>query len=190
MLKINVLSNDEFENLPKSVTRGSDISGSMGFADPATGTAYVRHSVSHDLNKFLVNHEMEELLVSESTHEDENGIRHKKFKDFVKHFFFPPSILSDNAKKNEQKKADKESQALALQQQRQSELQTSMNSQLGGLFGGQWGSESTRAPAVENSSVAGNVGSSLTQGLGQQGLGNLSADQLMRSKGWLGPTQY
>jgi hypothetical protein len=77
MYKIQVLDNEEFDRLGPEITRGSDISQSLGFADKATGNAYVRYTGVPDLEKYLVNHELEELQADESTHEDENGIRHK-----------------------------------------------------------------------------------------------------------------
>jgi len=76
MYTVHVLSNNDFDKLSSSVTRGSDISRSFGFADPKTGHAYVRYSHQSELNKYLVDHEMDELVASESSHEDENGIRH------------------------------------------------------------------------------------------------------------------
>ena len=81
MYKIEVLSNKEFDALPKSITRGSNISQSLGFADPRTGKAYVRQVAHPELQKYLINHEFKELEMAESTHEDENGIRHKSFWD-------------------------------------------------------------------------------------------------------------
>ena len=79
MYKIQVLSNKDFDNLPISETRGSDISMSLGFANKFTGNAYVRYTSHPDLQKYLIDHEFEELVMSESAHEDENGIRHKGF---------------------------------------------------------------------------------------------------------------
>ena len=83
MYTINILSNDVFDNLPSNVTRGSDISRSLGFADPKTGQAYVRYTAHNDLTKYLIDHEFEELVMNESAHEDENGIRHKDSGGFL-----------------------------------------------------------------------------------------------------------
>ncbi len=84
MYEIKILSNKQFDDLPQEITRGSDISDSLGFANPFIKKAFVRETGVHELNKFLVNHELEELMASSSTHEDSNGIRHKKFfKEFV-----------------------------------------------------------------------------------------------------------
>ena len=102
MYEIKVLDNQTFDSLGPEVTRGSDISDSLGFADQRTGRAYVRYTEFPELQKYLINHELEELTISESSHEDENGIRHKKGSSFFKHFFFPPSILTDAASKGNQ----------------------------------------------------------------------------------------
>ena len=79
MYEIKVLSGHDFDSLPSTITRGSDISDSLGFADRRTGRAYVRYSAHPELQKYLINHELDELEANESTHEDGNGIRHKKF---------------------------------------------------------------------------------------------------------------
>src|SRR3990167_1625218 len=77
MHTIKILSNEEFDNLPTSETNGSDISQSLGFANPFTGRAYVRYSAYPEVTKFLVEHELEELFgPGHPGHEDENGIRH------------------------------------------------------------------------------------------------------------------
>jgi len=81
MYRIHILTNDEFDNLPREATRGSDVSDSLGFANKYTGDAYVRATASGELNQYLISHELEELVNSSSAHEDENGIRHKKGKN-------------------------------------------------------------------------------------------------------------
>ena len=102
MYEMKVLDNQDFDNLPITETRGSDISDSLGFANKHTGRAYIRHTGIHDLDKYLINHELEELQADESTHEDENGIRHKKGPKFFKDIIGPalmsviPSLLSGN----------------------------------------------------------------------------------------------
>lgn len=80
---IRVLTDKEFDNLPNSITRGSDVSDSMGFADPYTGRAFVRYTASHNLNKYLINHELEHLVNAPCTDVDENGICHKKVGRFL-----------------------------------------------------------------------------------------------------------
>ena len=89
MYEIKVLSNDEFDNLPSEETRGSEIHDSLGFANKYNGKAYVRQTGHHELNKYLISHELEELESDESTHEDENGIRHKKGPKFFKDIIMP-----------------------------------------------------------------------------------------------------
>ena len=87
MYEIKVLSSDEFDQVAKSDPRYEYVDDSnMGFADRQKGIAYVRGTHIHDLNKYLISHELEELELDESTHEDPNGIRHKKF---FKQFFLP-----------------------------------------------------------------------------------------------------
>src|SRR3990167_10772666 len=94
MYEIKVLSNQDFDSLPEEITRGSDISDSLGFADPSTGKAYVRYTAHPELNKYLINHELEELTTDEHHHEDENGIRHKKFFKSLFSMFNPVKTIS------------------------------------------------------------------------------------------------
>jgi len=83
MYTIKVLSDKEFDNLPQTVTRGSDISDSLGFANPFRGEAFVRYTGHPELQKYLIDHEFEELVEGHEGHEDENGIRHKKFRQVI-----------------------------------------------------------------------------------------------------------
>ena len=85
MYEIKVLSSDDFDKIARSDSRYSYVDDSnMGFSDRQKGVAYVRDSNIHDLNKYLINHELEELIEDHSPHEDANGIRHKKFfKEFI-----------------------------------------------------------------------------------------------------------
>ena len=82
---IKVLDSKEFDEVAKSDPRYEFVDeNNLGFADREKGLAFVRQTNVHELNKFLINHELEELESDESTHEDPNGIRHKKFfKDVV-----------------------------------------------------------------------------------------------------------
>ena len=89
MYEIKILKDEEFDNLPIEETRGSEIHDSLGFANKYNGRAYVRQTGIHDLNKYLVSHELEELESDNSTHEDENGIRHKKGPKFFKDLLLP-----------------------------------------------------------------------------------------------------
>lgn len=82
MYTMKILSNKEFDSLPVHITRGSRIDDSLGFADPSTNTAYVRHTAWPELNKYLINHEFDHLVEEMKTDMDENGICHKKKKFF------------------------------------------------------------------------------------------------------------
>src|SRR3990167_10074656 len=96
MYEIKVLSNEDFDQVAQSDPRYSYVDGTnLGFADREKGVAYVRQTGVHDLNKYLISHELEELEQDESTHEDPNGIRHKKFWDFIRPFF---NVFTDAAK--------------------------------------------------------------------------------------------
>ena len=86
MYEIKFLSNKDFDRLPKEVTRGSDISDSLGFYNPHLSRAYIRYTAYPELNKYLLNHEFEHMLEGDATDVDENGIRHKKF---FKEIFLP-----------------------------------------------------------------------------------------------------
>lgn len=78
MYTIKIMSSKDFDSLPMSVTRGSDISDSLGFADPVTNTAYVRHTSWPELNSYLIDHEFEHLIEDHKTDMDANGLCHKK----------------------------------------------------------------------------------------------------------------
>lgn len=77
MYRIHILTNDEFDSLGSDATRGSDVSHSLGFANKFTGDAYVRSTACGELNRYLISHELDELINHDSAHEDINGIRHK-----------------------------------------------------------------------------------------------------------------
>ena len=88
MYEIKVLSEEEFNDVANSDPRYAYVDDTnLGFADREKGTAYVRQTNLHDLNKYLISHELEELEKDESSHQDPNGIRHKKgpkiFKDLI-----------------------------------------------------------------------------------------------------------
>ena len=96
MYEIKVLSSDEFDRVSKSDPRYSYVDGSnLGFADRKKGKAYVRQTHIHELNKYLISHELEELEEDDSLHEDANGIRHKKGPKLFKDIILP--ILSGGA---------------------------------------------------------------------------------------------
>ena len=93
MYEIKVLNDKEFFDVAKSDKRYSYVDETnMGFADPVTGKAYVRHVAHPELQKYLINHELEELTTDEHHHEDANGIRHKKFWNIIKSIFNPINL--------------------------------------------------------------------------------------------------
>ncbi len=93
MYEIKVLEDKEFDDIAKSDKRYSYVDHTnLGFADRQTGRAYVRQTGVHDLNKYLISHELEELEQDDSTHEDPNGIRHKKG-GFFKNFYDPLGLF-------------------------------------------------------------------------------------------------
>lgn len=113
MYEIKFLSSKDFDNLPVEVTRGSDISDSLGFYNPYLERAYIRWTAYPELNKYLLDHEFEHMLEGDATDVDENGIRHKKFfkeilAPLVSGFnletgkFSPLGILGDTSRKEEQ----------------------------------------------------------------------------------------
>ena len=167
MYEIKVLDSEQFDEVARSDPRYSYVDESnMGFADRQRGVAYVRQSNLHDLNKYLISHELEELESDESTHEDPNGIRHKKGSSFFKHFFFPPSIITDKAKENKRK--EQEAQA-AQQQANVASFQQPQAPQFGG--GGPLGQFSVSQPAsprIPDFAQGGGGGGLGVGGLGQQ----------------------
>ena len=95
MYEIKVLRSDEFDRVAKSDPRYSYVDETnLGFADRLKNIAYVRGTHVHELNKYLIEHELEELEQAESVHEDPNGIRHKKFWDFIKSWFSPITTMA------------------------------------------------------------------------------------------------
>lgn len=85
--EIKVLGSDEFDRLPYE-----GIADSLGFADVKHGRVYVRHTGSHELNRYLINHEIDHLVEQHATDEDAHGIRHKKAKNFFRSFFNPLNV--------------------------------------------------------------------------------------------------
>ena len=75
MYNIQILSDQDFDALPYP-----DTEVSLGIADPKTNTAYVRYTEHEDLNKYLVNHELEHLIEGQGgKHSDHyrNGVYYK-----------------------------------------------------------------------------------------------------------------
>lgn len=79
MYNVQILSDKEFESLPYP-----EMETSLGVADPRNRTAYVRYTQSEELNKYLVNHELEHLIDGHGgTHSNHyrNGVYYKGFGD-------------------------------------------------------------------------------------------------------------
>lgn len=81
MYQIKIAKTDrEFEEMARSDKRYRNVDDdNLGFADPLKGIAYVRKTSVPALNRYLLSHEFEHLFEEKGTHEDEFGIRHKKF---------------------------------------------------------------------------------------------------------------
>lgn len=77
MYTIKILANDRFDSLPYK-----DADVSLGLADPAKNTAYVRYTAWPELNKYLIDHEFEHLIEEVPT-DEEDGIRYKKFRQAI-----------------------------------------------------------------------------------------------------------
>lgn len=74
-MKVEILSDTEFESLPYPETETS-----FGIADPEKNTAYVRYNPNKDIMSYLVNHEIEHLIEREGgVHSDHyrNGVYYK-----------------------------------------------------------------------------------------------------------------
>jgi hypothetical protein len=74
MYTVNILSEEDFDALPYK-----HVKTSLGLADPATNTAYVRDTGYNDITKDTIAHELDELMAKTSPHE-EDGIRYKNLK--------------------------------------------------------------------------------------------------------------
>ena len=80
MYQVRVLSDSEFEALPYP-----DMDQSLGVADPKTNTAYVRYTGIGEVDKYLINHELDHLIEGAGgEHSDhyENGLYYKKPNQF------------------------------------------------------------------------------------------------------------
>ena len=203
MYEIKVLSNEEFDSLPMEETRGSDISDSLGFANRDTGRAYVRQTGIHDLNKYLISHELEELESDHSTHEDENGIRHKR-RNFFTRIFNPLNFqgalglgtgdpnygIGYSAKKDKPENVQADQQQ-AIQQQIQSIQPQAPQEQ---VFQPQpqapiQSSGSSGIPALNSSPITGQAASQFSplsgfQGSINQNPSDINPDTLQRLKGF------
>ena len=84
MYEIKVLKSNDFDRLPY---RG--IEDSLGIADVKKNRVFVRDTGMHELNRYLINHEIDHLVEEHATDEDEYGIRHKKGPKLFKDIFMP-----------------------------------------------------------------------------------------------------
>lgn len=90
-MDIKFLSDEEFDNMPILDRLGEDVSNSLGIYNPYTGQVRIRDTKIWEVNKYLLEHELEHGVEEHATDEGPNGLRHKKFfKEFVPRFFFPP----------------------------------------------------------------------------------------------------
>ena len=82
MYKITVMNDEEFEKLPYP-----DMPTSLGVADPSTNEAYVRYTGMAELDKHLINHELEHLIEGHGgKHSDHyrNGVYYKDFQEILR----------------------------------------------------------------------------------------------------------
>ena len=81
------MNDKEFFKVAESDPRYKDVDdNNLGFADPEKHKAYVRYTSWPALNKYLITHEFEHMVEGEDkcSHEDAQGIRHKKgFRDII-----------------------------------------------------------------------------------------------------------
>lgn len=82
-----ILTSEEFDSLPYR-----NISDSLGIADVQKGLVFVRDTGVHELNMETLQHEIDHLVEKYATDEDEDGIRHKKFKDVLKNVVAPVAL--------------------------------------------------------------------------------------------------
>jgi len=129
-IQIKILNNREFDGLPLSATRGADISDSIGFADVPNRRIYVRDCGRDELNRLVVQHEMDHLFELEGTDEDPHveGIRHKKARDFFRLFWDPRTITNPNIGQEERKAQNAANDAAQAEQQAQQAAQSQQQS--------------------------------------------------------------
>ena len=84
MYEIKVLGSKDFDKLPYD-----GISDSLGIADVKKNRVFVRNTGIHEINRYLINHEIDHLVEEHATDEDANGIRHKKGPKIFKDIFLP-----------------------------------------------------------------------------------------------------
>ena len=87
MYEVKVLSDQEFESLPYP-----DMGTSLGVADPRTNTAYVRFTGVDELDKYLINHELEHLIEGhggEHSSHYRNGVYYKELGEMFSNIVGP-----------------------------------------------------------------------------------------------------
>ena len=78
-IQVKFLSEEEMANAKDIDWRYEHVGAdNAGFADKLNNRIYVRKGYDTELNKLLIQHELEHLFELEGTDEDEFGIRHKK----------------------------------------------------------------------------------------------------------------
>jgi hypothetical protein len=185
---IQILSSKEFDRLPYD-----GIHDSLGFADVKGGKVFVRDTGVHDLNKYLISHEIDHLVEEHATHEDSHGIRHKKGPKLFKDIFLPfisagltgggagggSSIINGITSLfgGEQQPS---SGSYAPQQQQQS---SGSYSPFSG-FNLNLGSGSSRVPEPTSGSYSPSLGSGLNAGItNNSGTGELPPELLQKLRG-------
>ena len=180
MYEIKILSDKEFEALPYP-----ELEMSLGVADPETNTAYVRDTHSIELNKYLIDHELEHLIEGhDGEHSDhyKHGVYYKNFGQtlqaiapalaFVPYLGVGGSMIASGvgsgiSRKSEKKQinAQRDSQEASMKQQQDS-------------FGGFNASDSmpSATPNIVTPGGSGGSGMPSTGGSGGGMGGNLSGE--------------
>jgi hypothetical protein len=175
MYQVKILSSKEFDDVAKSSPRYKNVDeDNMGFADPVTNTAYVRHTAFPELNKYLIDHEYSHLVEEHGTDEDEMGIRHKKKKGFaniLRTIINPINIPGLGPLSNSDKgifQTGGGSQEQAQQQLSPQEVAQSYQNSFG-TTGAQYGNLGG-SPQASQSAPSGNSQDSISGGLYQGGI--------------------
>lgn len=90
--EVQFLSKQEMRDAHKMDRRYRHVDDdNLGFSDPVKGRVFVLASKDKELTQYLIQHEVEHLFEEKGTHEDENGIRHKKggILNVLQHFINP-----------------------------------------------------------------------------------------------------
>lgn len=76
--RLQYLNDRQFEALSVINPRYKNTKDDLGFADMRTNRIFVRKTGNSVIDQFITNHEIEEILAKNSSHQDEFNIRHKK----------------------------------------------------------------------------------------------------------------